>query len=281
YRGGVDLTVPIAANGGVRARLIGLYHTGDSWRVRASDDRLLLSGMLEVDVGPSTLLRIANVWQDTNSRGATHGGLPRYYSDGGRLDMPRSTNLATTWARWDKTENRADITLEQQIGEDWKLVAALGWTRTLSDPRAYFLGRGVPDRAGNGRSFWFFDADGRRDQWTYDAHLNGSFGLFGREHMLMFGVNGYRRRDDRQSGGIAPLNLDGVDTNIFTFTGIVPKPARGARTVFDTAKEKMDGIVNRRPIGTPYRRAKGTPFGLRGTIDAGRRFRAAGGVGRA
>ena len=40
-------------------------------------------------------------------------------------------------------------------------------------------------------------------------------------------------------------------------------------------------IVNRRPIGTPYRRAKGTPVGLRGSVDAGRRFRAAGGVGRA
>ena len=39
--------------------------------------------------------------------------------------------------------------------------------------------------------------------------------------------------------------------------------------------------VNRRPIGTPYRRAKGTPVGLRGSVDAGRRFRAAGGVGRA
>jgi len=39
--------------------------------------------------------------------------------------------------------------------------------------------------------------------------------------------------------------------------------------------------VNRRPIGTPYRRAKGTPFVLRGSVDAGRRFRAAGGVGRA
>ena len=39
--------------------------------------------------------------------------------------------------------------------------------------------------------------------------------------------------------------------------------------------------VNRRPIGTPYRRAKGTPLALRGSVDAGHRFRAAGGVGRA
>lgn len=40
-------------------------------------------------------------------------------------------------------------------------------------------------------------------------------------------------------------------------------------------------IVNRRSIGTPYRRAKGTPLQLRGLVDAGRVFRAAGGVGRA
>ena len=43
----------------------------------------------------------------------------------------------------------------------------------------------------------------------------------------------------------------------------------------------FDNGVNRRSIGTPYRRAKGTPLQLRGLVDAGRVFRAAGGVGRA
>ena len=39
--------------------------------------------------------------------------------------------------------------------------------------------------------------------------------------------------------------------------------------------------VSRRSIGTPYRRAKGTPLRLCGSVDAGRGFRASGGVGRA
>ena len=39
--------------------------------------------------------------------------------------------------------------------------------------------------------------------------------------------------------------------------------------------------VNRRSIGTPYRRAKGTPLLRCWVVDAGRGFRAAGGVGRA
>ena len=41
------------------------------------------------------------------------------------------------------------------------------------------------------------------------------------------------------------------------------------------------GGVNRRSIGTPYRRAKGTPLLRWWVVDAGRGFRAAGGVGRA
>ncbi len=40
-------------------------------------------------------------------------------------------------------------------------------------------------------------------------------------------------------------------------------------------------VVNRRSIGTPYRRAKGTPLLSWWVVDAGRGFRAAGGVGRA
>ena len=39
--------------------------------------------------------------------------------------------------------------------------------------------------------------------------------------------------------------------------------------------------VNRRSIGTPYRRAKGTPLLRWWVVDAGRGFRAADGVGRA
>ena len=45
-------------------------------------------------------------------------------------------------------------------------------------------------------------------------------------------------------------------------------------------KYRING-VNRRSIGTPYRRAKGTPLLSWWVVDAGRGFRAAGGVGRA
>lgn len=224
YRGGVDLH-RLPPMEGCELRLIGLYHTGDSWRVRASDDRLLLP-----ECWRWMLVRRLCCVSPMSGRILIRAGRPMaacrvIIATIGWLDMPRSTNLATTWARWDKTENRADITLEQQIGRDWKLVAALGSAQTLSDPRAYFLGRGVPDRAGNGRSFWFFDADGRHDQWTYDAHLDGRLRAVLAVSTCSCSASMAtisRMMSEVQSGGIAPLMLDGVDTNIFTFTASVP-----------------------------------------------------------
>ncbi len=253
YRGGFDVSVPISADGAIRSRLIGVYQRGDSFRDCASDERFLLSAMVEFDLTESTLLRVANVYQDSQTRGSTYGSLPRYLNDGSIVNLPRSTNLSTTWSRWNKTENRTDITLEQQIGEDWKFVAAAGRTRGISDPKAYFLGGGVPNPAGDGRTFFSLDSDGSRTQWTYDAHLNGSFDLFGRTHMLMLGVNGYRRTSREDYGGVAPLGP--MDTNIFTFTGVVPGPARtGPRDQFWTDTEKMDGAFGslRLSIADPF-----------------------------
>ena len=63
--------------------------------------------------------------------------------------------------------------------------------------------------------------------------------------------------------------------------GLRARPRRRGLPKDQGEHSVIAGNVNRRPIGTPYRRAKGTPLALRGTVDAGRRFRAAGGVGRA
>lgn len=253
YRGGADLSIPITADGGVRARLIGVYQQGDSFRVRSSDKRLLLSALVEADLTATTLLRVVNAYQDSKSRGSTFGGVPLYYSDGSRLEMPRSTNLSAAWSRWIKRENRTEFTLEQKINEQWKLVAAVGRTWSTSNPRVAFLGNGAPDKVGNGRDFGPLDAFGRADWqfhaeapstwWTYDAHLNGSFRLFGREHMLTLGANGYRRNDRRYIGGIEPLDTSSVNMNVFTFTGIMPEPARiGPRVRTRYHKYEMDGV---------------------------------------
>ena len=96
--------------------------------------------------------------------------------------------------------------------------------------------------------------------------------------------------------GVPPVVFGGEDVPIATGLTTIAIPVLGpidedselARVrLVDEAwmrhvSHKPNGVsVNRRSIGTPYRRAKGTPLQLRGLVDAGRVFRAAGGVGRA
>ena len=73
---------------------------------------------------------------------------------------------------------------------------------------------------------------------------------------------------------------DGAQRNKVDLRDLHIRNAGGQSTVQKTSEFKRRS-VNRRSIGTPYRRAKGTPLQLRGLVDAGRVFRAAGGVGRA
>lgn len=248
-RAGVDLSAPLAADGGLRARVIGLYQENDSWRDRASDERLILSGIVEHDASPTTLVRLAGSYEKQDTRGPSYGSLPTYDTAGNRINLPRSTNLATTWSRWDKSELRADLTVEQQIGKDWTFTGVIGRSIANSDPFLFFLGNGVPDAAGDGRRFWSYVSDGKRSQWSYDLTLRGNFQIFGREHMLVFGANGYRQKDHRKAPNynlvVVPflemLNQT-VDTNIYTFTGIAPEFTPGAPDTFTTTKFKMDGL---------------------------------------
>jgi hypothetical protein len=106
----------------------------------------------------------------------------------------------------------------------------------------------------------------------------------------------------RMTGMVALMVLDGPINGdwfeAYVTNVLVPELRPGGIVIMDNlsshkrvaVKEKIEAVgatlrflppVNRRSIGTPYRRAKGTPLPLCGSVDAGRVFRAAGGVGRA
>lgn len=78
--------------------------------------------------------------------------------------------------------------------------------------------------------------------------------------------------------GLAEREVDGEWCD---YVQTLDGPPVKLRTTVTEERPKSILTVNRRSIGTPYRRAKRTPLPLCGLVDAGRMFRAAGGVGRA
>jgi outer membrane receptor for ferric coprogen and ferric-rhodotorulic acid len=56
--------------------------------------------------------------QDHQSHGAMWGALPLTYTDGTRIDMPRSTNVAPEWAGWNVIDRQIFGDLTHHFG-DW------------------------------------------------------------------------------------------------------------------------------------------------------------------
>lgn len=244
-RGGVDLNLPITSDGKLRARLVGVYQRDDSWRDRASDERFSLFANVELDATDTTLVRLTGSYEVLNTDGPSYGSLPVYNTARQFVNLPRSTNFATTWSKWDKNEFRTDLTVEQRIGDDWTITGFVGRTVAESNPYLAFLGDQVPNAAGNGRRYFTYINEGTRSQWTYDVSLRGSFELFGREHMLVLGANGLRQRDRREAPNYNLVTLPFINSlgspNIYGFTGVAPRFPDYTADTFTTTKVNMDG----------------------------------------
>lgn len=95
-----DVSVPLTSDGSVRARAVGVFVDKDSYLDRYHLRRWTGYGIVEADLGPDTTLTAGYGHQDHQSSGAMWGSLPIYYTDGTRIDLPRSANTGPDWAGW-------------------------------------------------------------------------------------------------------------------------------------------------------------------------------------
>ncbi len=218
-----DVSVPLTAGGGVRARAVGAYLDTDSHLDRYHLRRWTGYGIVEADLGDHTVLSAGYGHQDHRSTGAMWGALPLYYTDGTRIALDRSTNTGPGWAGWNVTD--------RQIFGDVTHHFANGWTakvsamrRAIGEEDRLFYVYGNPDRAtGDGIASYPGAFRGRTRNLTLDANIGGKVSLFGREHDVMLGVNrsaqSYLQYSSYDAGLIGvPLPLSTV------FDGSFPLP---------------------------------------------------------
>ena len=263
-----DVSVPLTASGSVRARAVGAYLDENSYLDRYGLRRWTGYGIVEADLTPQTTLTFGYGHQDHQSRGATWGALPIYYTDGTRIDLPRSANTGTDWAGWNVVDRQIFGDLVHHFNDDWhaKLTVV---RRAVSEDDKLFYVYGNPSAAfpdgidpalndpaisGNVRSYHgAFRAQTRN--LTIDAYVAGKVSLFGRQHDLMFGVNRSAQRYIQQSSydfsrvGIV-LPLDDI------YNGSFPEPdfpttyssAPASSSNYNTRRETAYGLVRLNPV---------------------------------
>jgi outer membrane receptor for ferric coprogen and ferric-rhodotorulic acid len=216
-----DVSGPLNAAHTVRARLVGATEDGDSYLDRYSLQKHVLGGVVEMDLGPRTLLTLGHGSQRNRPRGVMWGALPIHYADGTPVDYPASANAAPGWTYWNTGDSQTFAELRHQFANDWEAKATLTKRNVMSDAELFYLVGAADRTTGTGLLSWPSRYSHTERQWIADAHLRGPFSLGGRTHELVFGVNAARSNNRLHSSDddlMVPL------TEAEMLSGAFPRP---------------------------------------------------------
>jgi len=221
YRTEGDISGSLNDAGTLRGRFVGAYQDRNSYLDHYSQKKDLFYGILEADLSPDTLLTFGIDKQSVTPRGTSWTGNPTYFADGGRTDFSRSFNPGADWSRRDFDSVTYFTSLEQALGNDWKLKVSLDEKITDHDTRLASASGGNPDRAtGEGMFLYWGRWEGHRVQDTADVNITGPFTLGGREHELVAGVMASHSRQTGANYDTSAFSL--VPGSIYDWSGNLP-----------------------------------------------------------
>lgn len=254
YRGVVDVNTPFTKDGRFRGRFVAVEETADSFLDRYSDRTSAYLASFEGDLTATTTVGAGYQFQKNEPESPTWGVIPRFAADGSLANLPRSTNFSTDWTYWNRDSGTAFATLDQKIGEDWKLRAA--FNHTVGDyERLAVYATGNPDTTTGSGLYLRPGANDTEDvRNNIDLYLSGKFTLLDHDHDLVFGWNSDRLESDAAtlsvtSDGVNPWSYVIPDYRLFN--GSAPAPVvtkTGASRVTYTNQEGFYGATRLRPV---------------------------------
>ncbi|GGC12752.1 ferripyoverdine receptor [Oxalicibacterium flavum] len=264
-RGEIDLSGPLAYDGKIRGRFVAARQKADSFRPLYKEDRTVLYGILEADIGRDTVVAVGYEQQKSDPRGVTWGTVPYWNSDGSVANLPRNLNLSTPWASWNIDEKKTFATLEHNFNDSWRLRAAATHSDRRQDGSLYFGYGGYPNADGSGIfvAYGSFPSDEKMD--VFDINLDGKYGLFGRRHDVVMGIGSSERKSISDSvyyDGI-PAGYD-VIPDWSNWTGNIPQfdvISRGFPSSISKIKQQASYVATRLNISDPLKVIVGVRYG--------------------
>ncbi|MFZ6657136.1 TonB-dependent siderophore receptor [Undibacterium sp. TJN19] len=223
-----DVSGALNAAGTVAGSIVVAKQAGDSYLDRYSPEKTVIYGVIEANLGESTLLTLGHSHQKSDAKGGMWGALPLYYTDGSPTNYRTSTSTAADWSHWITQDDRSFIELSHQLNTDWQLKSVLSYNKSTADSKLFYA-YGTPDRK-TGLGLYSYPSlyNDTNIQTLFDLYATGKFTLAGRQHDVSFGVNWSKSKlDDISHYGV------GIGTplpDISNWTGNYPQPAFNAFT---------------------------------------------------
>ncbi|MEI9850315.1 MAG: TonB-dependent receptor [Sphingomonas sp.] len=195
-----DASLPIAFDGRVRARMVGVAQDRDFFYDVTHEDRAFVYGILEAEIGSHLLVRGGGSYRDLSRPGFNVSGLPRY-RDGGDLGFGRDTCLCSGSNRYSAQQSELFLAGEWRIGGGWRLMAN-GTRRTQDAGYSAKLAAGLIERHAPPRYLVFGNAYSSHNSYmTGDATLAGVARVAGRAISLTAGLD-YGRSTSSTTGNV-------------------------------------------------------------------------------
>ncbi|MBK4998135.1 TonB-dependent siderophore receptor [Pseudomonas sp. S31] len=233
YRTELDLSGPLTPTGNVRGRMVAAYQQNNSYVEHYSQEKQIFYGILEADLGDSTLLTVGADYQKNDPKGSSSVAFPLFYSNGKQTGFSRSTNSAARWSSNPQDALNTFASIEQQLGHDWSLKVAANQMYIKRD--GYKLATaswGFPDiTSGDGVRLYGGAGSTWQKQTGLDVQLQGPFTLGGRQHELIVGYN-FSRYENRHS----PLRgtaIEGTYVNFYDWDNYTTKPDTSNGKLYD------------------------------------------------
>lgn len=233
YRGEVDVSGPLTDNGALRGRAVAAYQQANSFTDHLQQEKTILYGIVEADLGESTLLTVGVDYLDSDPRGFSTTGLPLIDKQGKQFSMSRSANAASRDSSNRQESINTFASIEHKLDNDWSLKVAANYLYGTRDYDSVIVGTStgfVNAQTGDGLRYTATKGDNTQVQRGVDVMLSGPYQWFGRQHELVMGFN-YQDYENRRNGfgndvgnGKSDNLVSGKPVNIWTWDNYGPRP---------------------------------------------------------
>ena len=264
YYSYVDVGGPLAFDGRLRGRSVLAYRDSKSFRDHYQLQREVGYGILEADLTDDTVLAVGYDYQNKHVQGTSWGTVPYWNSNGDKANLPRSTNMATSWSSWPLKDKTAFANLDQNLGNGWHMKAAYTHRESDTDGKVYYGGGGFPNDDRSGMVAYRSHMKGEQKMEVYDFNFAGPYQLLGREHELMIGYG------EAERSASSPYLVDsptppGYD-NIpdWKYMGNIPKfgdTDTGIEGSNDSTRQKAGYLATRLSLTDQWHAVLGSRYG--------------------
>ncbi len=185
---GVDISGPLTEAGNIRSRLVLDHQDQNSWLDRYESRTSLFYNVTEFDLSDSTMLSIGLSHQRNDNEAPMRSGVPLYYANGAKINLPRSYNNAPDWSFYDLQQSNLFVAMDHQFDNGWTGKMELSHTQYEQNAVSYYQYGEIDPATGLGSSITAAKWVQPSRTSAFDGYLTGPFSLFGREHELVTGM---------------------------------------------------------------------------------------------